>query len=524
MPKFSIHPHLQDLEAAVHGGAGQLVAQNLNPAELDDFSASILPLSPPSAVERAIVSADARAYPDPACTRLRQTIASQNGLNPEQVLCANGSVALIQAVVRACLSAGSKALIVGPTFGEYAAAVHSVGAEVIEVRTPHADEVLHAIAQHDPALVFLCNPNNPTGHLWSTADVDRIAAAAPLVLDEAYAGFLRPPPPPAAGPGRLVLRSLTKDHALAGLRIGYAVGEPALLSVLEKLLAPWGVSTAAQAAALAALQNPSPYRAAIDALWEERDRLMRAIKALGFPVEDSSVPFFLVDVGDAAGVSAQLLTSGVVVRDCTSFGLPKHLRISPQTPDAGNRLLAALRGEPVHRASAAGRIVVVLGGARSGKSQHAERLAEELGGDSVTYIATAEIWDQEMEKRIEKHRLDRPSSWQTIEEPQEAAEALKRAEHDTVLLDCLTLLCTNLLLGQDEQAVYDEIARLIDAARQRRGTLIVVSNEVGSGIVPENKLARQFRDLQGISNRQIAEAADRVLKVVAGQVLTLKED
>ena len=108
-------------------------------------------------------------------------------------------------------------------------------------------EVLHAIAQHDPALVFLCNPNNPTGHLWSTADVDRIAAAAPLVLDEAYAGFLRPPPPPAEGPGRLVLRSLTKDHALAGLRIGYAVGEPALLSVLEKLLAPWGVSTAAQA-------------------------------------------------------------------------------------------------------------------------------------------------------------------------------------------------------------------------------------------------------------------------------------
>ena len=522
MPNFSIHPHLQSLRTPVHGGAAQLIEQGLDPRLLDDFSASILPISPPDAVHKAIANADVRAYPDPACTLLRKTIAAQHGVGPEQVLCANGSVALIQAVARACLSPGDTALIIGPTFGEYAAAARSAGAEVVETQTTNVDEAIAAIVAHEPALVFLCNPNNPTGHRWPVADVDRIAAAAPLVLDEAYAGFLRPPPPSAVGPGRLVLRSLTKDHALAGVRIGYAIGEPEVLAVLAHLLAPWGVSAIAQAAALAALNAPTSYRVAIDAMWTERDRLMTKIAALGFPVQSSAVPFFLVDVGDASRVATQLLKSGIVVRDCTSFGLPKYIRVSPQSPAAGDRLLAAMAGKSVDRSVAAGRIVLVLGGARSGKSRLAERLAEECGGDAVTYIATAEVRDEEMADRIKKHRQDRPDTWETIEEPRNAAAAVGDAVHETVLLDCLTLLCTNLLLGVDEQAAHQEIEHMLEVAHNRKGTLIIVSNEVGNGIVPVNALARQFRDLQGILNRRIAEAADTVLLVVAGQPLVLK--
>jgi adenosyl cobinamide kinase/adenosyl cobinamide phosphate guanylyltransferase len=150
-------------------------------------------------------------------------------------------------------------------------------------------------------------------------------------------------------------------------------------------------------------------------------------------------------------------------------------------------------------------------------------LAEDCGGDSVTYIATAEVRDEEMADRVKKHRQDRPAAWQTLEEPHHPSAALAKAEHATVLLDCLTLLATNLLLGSDEQAAHEEIARLVDAALDRQGTLIVVSNEVGNGIVPVNALARQFRDLQGILNRRLAEAADTVFLVVAGQPLTLKE-
>ena len=187
-----------------------------------------------------------------------------------------------------------------------------------------------------------------------------------------------------------------------------------------------------------------------------------------------------------------------------------------------SRLLAALQGEPVRRSPSTGRIVLVLGGARSGKSRLAERLAEDHGGNAVTYIATAEVRDEEMAERVAQHRQDRPSTWQTIEEPRHVAAALAKAEHATVLLDCLTLLSTNLLLGSDEQTAHEEIDRMVDVALHRRGTLIVVSNEVGNGIVPVNALARQFRDLQGVLNRRIAEAADTVLLVVAGQSLTLK--
>ena len=148
MPNFPIHSYLQGLKPPIHGGAGQLIADGLDPRELDDFSASILPLSPPAAVREAIASADARAYPDPSCTVLHQALAEQHGLSPDRVLCANGSVALIQAIARACLRPGDTALIVGPTFGEYAAAVRLVGATVAEVRTADAEDVLSAIAAH----------------------------------------------------------------------------------------------------------------------------------------------------------------------------------------------------------------------------------------------------------------------------------------------------------------------------------------------------------------------------------------
>ncbi len=342
MTRFPIRPHLADLQPVVHGGAAQLVARGLDPSTLDDFSATLLPIGVPPPVQRALAEADPRAYPDPACTQLRALLAERHGLPPDRVLCANGSVALIRAVAQACLDVGEVGLIVGPTFGEYAAAVQAVGGVAVTVRTESVDAVQAAIATHRPALVFLCNPNNPTGFRWRAPDLDAIAALAPLVIDEAYMGFQRPVPAPATGPGRLVLRSLTKDHALAGLRVGYAIGPTDLVAVLGNLLVPWGVNALAQAAALAALRHPDAYRPAIDALWAERDRLVSAIRAAGHPVRAGSAPYFLVEVGDAAHASAALLAAGIVVRDCTSFGLPRHIRISPQDHAAGDRLLAAL--------------------------------------------------------------------------------------------------------------------------------------------------------------------------------------
>jgi adenosylcobinamide kinase/adenosylcobinamide-phosphate guanylyltransferase len=169
-----------------------------------------------------------------------------------------------------------------------------------------------------------------------------------------------------------------------------------------------------------------------------------------------------------------------------------------------------------------GRHVLVLGGARSGKTGFAERLA--MGaGLSPAYLATAEALDSEMRERVESHRRQRAGRFETIEEPLALPGALRQAagHHDVVLVDCLTLWITNLLgAGQDVARAVDElIAALAEIETSR---VILVSNEVGLGIVPDNPLARTFRDLAGSAHQRIAEICDDVYFVAAGLPLTLK--
>ena len=167
------------------------------------------------------------------------------------------------------------------------------------------------------------------------------------------------------------------------------------------------------------------------------------------------------------------------------------------------------------------RSLLVLGGARSGKSRYAQNLAEQSGKQRV-FIATAEAGDAEMTKRIGLHRAERGAAWRTVEAPLALAEALAQAASpDTiVLVDCLTLWLSNLMLaGRD---VVVESRRLAGAITALTGPAIFVSNEVGAGIVPDNRLARDFRDAQGRLNQIIAAACDSAVLVAAGLPLTLK--
>jgi adenosylcobinamide kinase / adenosylcobinamide-phosphate guanylyltransferase len=174
--------------------------------------------------------------------------------------------------------------------------------------------------------------------------------------------------------------------------------------------------------------------------------------------------------------------------------------------------------------SGAPRLTLVLGGARSGKSRRAEALARATGLDRI-YIATAQAFDDEMRERIAKHRTDRAEDgWTTIEEPLELPSAiLKAATPRTVLLvDCLTLWLSNVMLAERDLAAAERA--LLAALGQTAGPVVMVSNEVGFGIVPETPLGRRFRDAQGRLNQGIAAIADRVELVVAGLPLTLKPD
>lgn len=166
-----------------------------------------------------------------------------------------------------------------------------------------------------------------------------------------------------------------------------------------------------------------------------------------------------------------------------------------------------------------GRRILVLGGARSGKSRHAEGLAEGIAGDRL-YIATARPGDEEMAARIATHRRRRGPGWTTLETPIALPEALAGANAPFVLVDCITLWISNLLLADID--IAPRVEALAEALVARPGTVAVVSNEVGLGIVPDNALARRFRDEAGLTNQRLAQACDEVVFLAAGLPLKLK--
>ncbi|MBR3622576.1 MAG: bifunctional adenosylcobinamide kinase/adenosylcobinamide-phosphate guanylyltransferase [Selenomonadaceae bacterium] len=175
-----------------------------------------------------------------------------------------------------------------------------------------------------------------------------------------------------------------------------------------------------------------------------------------------------------------------------------------------------------------GKIVLITGGARSGKSEFAERYAKKFG-KIVSYIATAEIYDDEMRARVDLHKKRRPREWKTYECPKDAHIAIEEAGKysDLILFDCLTVYLSNLILSMedniDETKVNQAIDLLIAAAKKISAATVFVTNEVGAGIVPENKLARIFRDMAGRVNQKMASNADDVYLVVSGCAIDLKK-
>jgi adenosylcobinamide kinase/adenosylcobinamide-phosphate guanylyltransferase len=173
-----------------------------------------------------------------------------------------------------------------------------------------------------------------------------------------------------------------------------------------------------------------------------------------------------------------------------------------------------------------GKVVLILGGARSGKTRHAMQMAKELAGDGqVVYLATAEAGDEEMAARITRHRRDRPAGWRTVEAPREVTSAVEEVGTYTevIIVDCITLWVSNLLLAMDDEAapecedtILTEVEVLAKAARGVQASVVLVSNEVGLGIVPATPLGRIFRDVSGRAQQLLAQAADEVYVMWAG--------
>jgi histidinol-phosphate aminotransferase len=354
-------PHLAALPVCAHGSISdaELSQHRLSREAVLDFSASVTPLGPsPTIVEalRTLADGAVSRYPDDGCPVLRAELASRAAVEVDQTIVTNGSIELIWLLALAYLAPGDSVLIVGPTFGEYARAARIMGATVVEWRAeashgfvPDLRALAAKIGRERPRLVFLCNPNNPTGICLdrpAIAGLLEITDDALLVVDEAYAPFAAAAPALSdlLDDGRLLLlRSLTKTYGLAGLRLGYALSAPAVIEVLDRVRPPWTVNAAALACGLAALRDPAHLGLALAEVERSRAYLTEALAAAGLLVYPPAANFVLVEVGDGPAFRAALLRRGICVRDCTSFGLPSCVRIAVRTYQECARLMSAVR-------------------------------------------------------------------------------------------------------------------------------------------------------------------------------------
>jgi len=353
----------------MHGAIdyAELASRGLSPDDVLDFSVNANPYGPSPVVQEAIRSVPLERYPDRECLQLRQTIQHfevQDGLVPlASILCGNGSNELIWVIASTFLRPGDSVVIIGPTFGEYSAACRAAGATIVSLKATVETQfqvdsmsISRYLQTVQPRMVWLCNPNNPTGTLLEPDDILRIAKrcmriGALLVVDEAYQRFVFPGEVSitselVAKQGELrliVLRSLTKDCALAGLRLGYLLASPLLAKRLSLRLPAWSVNVLAQAAGVAALQDRPYLEQCMQALQGERQDFFAALKMLSVNVVPSRTHFCLLEVGNAHEIRSRLLERKLLVRDCASFGLPHHIRVATRPASDWQLLVQALR-------------------------------------------------------------------------------------------------------------------------------------------------------------------------------------
>jgi histidinol-phosphate aminotransferase len=346
-------PLREDLRGRSPYGAPQLdVAVRLNTNE----NSYPLPDVVVDAIAKAVQAElrDLNRYPDRDAAALRTDLADYlaHGLTIANVWAANGSNEVQQQLLQAFAGPGRTALGFGPSYSMHPLLAAGAGTRWIgALRDPDFGltpaSAVAQLREHDPDVVFLCSPNNPTGTALDRAVVDAVLAAARgmVVVDEAYAEFARPGTPSALGvlpghPRLVVTRTMSKAFGFAGGRLGYLAADPAVVDAVQLVRLPYHLSALTQAAARAALAQRDVLLGTVDAIKQERDRIVSALRVRGTRVADSDANFVLFEVGGDQRIAWQrLLDQGVLVRD---VGLPGWLRVTAGTPAETDAFLSAM--------------------------------------------------------------------------------------------------------------------------------------------------------------------------------------
>lgn len=345
----------------IHGGVDfeELTRRGLSRGDIIDFSSNILPYGPAPGVITAIRGASISSYPDRACGDLTRMLAARHHIDNENILVGNGCCELIHQIALGVIRPGDTVLVVGPTFSEYSRASRVAGGMVIRcdarvelgfaVPLQDIDEIL---ASQRFRIVWICNPNNPTGQSISPVAILDWVQRYPdtvIVVDESYIDFVRGIDSLVSceATNLVVLRSMTKAYAMAGLRLGYALIREPWLTLLRTRSIPWSVNTIAQAAGLAALHETAYYDSALNRLAASKRMLAESLTQHGFRIVPSETAFFLMATSNGPHLRERLLQHGLLVRDCSSFGLNSHVRIAAGTEEQNERLVARLTEQPV---------------------------------------------------------------------------------------------------------------------------------------------------------------------------------
>jgi len=530
--------HAPENAGLAHHGDADLVPG------LVDLAVNVRSSGTPNWLAARIREADLAAYPDQGAAVA--AVAARHRRSADEVLLTAGAAEAFVLLARALQP--RHAVVVHPQFTEPEAALRAAGHQVDRVilRFPFA---LHpTLVPADADLVFIGNPTNPTS-VAHPRDVllQLVRPGRIVVVDEAFADCLTGEPESVAGQadldGLVVIRSLTKTWALAGLRVGYLLAAPDIVRLLAAAQPPWPVSSPALAACVATASAAAAreVEAWSRGLAAERAHLLGRLAGIDGVrmVAAAAASFVLLDTG-IGDVRTRLHRHGFAVRRGETFpGLgPGWIRVAVRDTETSDRFSAALReviaagpsGNPVtvpaaSRERPAGRRVLVLGGSRSGKSRHAEQLLS--GAASVTYVATAQRdpADAEWTARIERHRTRRPAGWSTAETT-DLAKLMHRADAGALLIDSVTTWlaqvmddcgCWSDVKPEDaDLRLGDALDTMVDAWAAAAVTVAAVSDEVGSGIVPATASGRRFRDALGELNQRLAAAADEVWLVTAG--------
>ncbi len=334
---------LEGLKVCEHGGKVEGNERN----EILDFSGNLNPYGPPDFIPDAVREAleEIRLYPDTECSELRAKLAQKYDCEEKEVLVGAGVSELIPLVTLSFVK--KRVLIPKHTYGEYEIAARMMDAKIERIEMPELRINPELIAEEmkPDDVVFLCNPNNPTGQYLGKNEIELILEAAErvdalAVLDEAYVDFVKNAFPAHDLPARnmIILRSLTKSFGMPGVRIGYAISSGDNIKEMRKIKVPWSVSVFAQRIGAAVIGVEGD-----DFLAQTREKIEKGKKKIeeGFRIH-SDVNYYILDVGHAPEVKRTLFKEGILVRDCTSFGLPSHIRFSVRREEENELLIRHL--------------------------------------------------------------------------------------------------------------------------------------------------------------------------------------